>query len=96
MQTTKDKHLTLAIKQFVVIWLHLFRASARAADLGDNGKYWMNFVIVQNRFVLFSCFSQLITSSTKTLQQADINLYTKMRFMCVRYISQLCHVVLRV
>ena len=36
MQTKKDRHLTLAIKQFKVIWLLLFKAGDRAADLGGG------------------------------------------------------------
>ena len=60
MQAKKDRHLTLAVKQFKVIWLLLFRAGAIRADLGEQptwggGKYWINFVNYKN----VSCYSLL-------------------------------------
>ena len=33
MPTKKDRHLTLALKQFMKIWLLLFKAGDRAADV---------------------------------------------------------------
>ena len=80
MQVKKDtgRHLILAVKQFKVISMLLFRAGAITPDLGKQptwgkGQILDQFCKLQKRFVLQS------TSSTRTLQRADIDLNSKMR-----------------